>query len=225
MVTNSGISIAAFDLRSSIGAVRARRMAGNHDQEGMSMARYGRDFSSGRQNRPRNPGDTGLGYDQDFGSSLDRGGGWSSRGMLGRGGMESGSRGRSGGQIPGGWSSGRGQGRNDQESGNSWGGIRSPRGQGSFESPRWGTGQRQGQGPGQGQGREDPSRPQWGQQAYGGREGRGFYDRDVKDFGASHRSTGEHYDVDFGDRLRRGWNRVREGVRDRLGGSGYDRDW
>jgi hypothetical protein len=36
---------------------------------------------------------------------------------------------------------------------------------------------------------------------------------------------GEDYDTDFGDRVRQGWNRLREEARGWMGRGGYDRNW
>lgn len=57
---------------------------------------------------------------------------------------------------------------------------------------------------------------------FGGGRSRSGYGRGGTEF---YRSRGEEYGRDFGDRIRHGWNRLRENVRDMMGGEGYDRGW
>ena len=48
------------------------------------------------------------------------------------------------------------------------------------------------------------------------------YDHGYQRFGGR---VGHDYDQDFGERVRRGWNRIRSEAREWMGGRGYDRAW
>ena len=164
------------------------------------MANYGRDYTEGRYTR-RN---TGFGnYDDGYRGSNRPGWGFD----------------QSRDRYPGNQGFGR-----DRENG--WGG----RGQADSFGGTYRGGARDFQSgfddswssPGQG----------WGGSNFNARSGSpysGYFDRPPRgsSFGPSNRyfgDRGHHYDEDFGDRLRRGWNRFREEARDWMG-RGYDRGW
>jgi hypothetical protein len=163
----------------------------------MTMAYYGRDYSG--RNNWMNRGENGIRYDSEYG-----GGGY------GRG-----------------WSTDRGQGWSSLDRGIGWGERGRTGGFGNLDE-RWRSGAGR-------QGRPAFDEDRMG--GYGGWRGgsygstnRGYlggqgdisrgYDRGM----TAHRRPTQEYDQDFGDRLRRGWNRFREEARDWMG-RGYDRGW
>jgi hypothetical protein len=180
------------------------------------MAYYGRDYTSGRFTR-NNMGDSG-GYDSDFGGNNWYGGGWS------------GSRGRSWNEFNQNQGQGEGWGNRPRSNldnnnwgntgrsnfDNHWGNTGYGRGRTNFGSDEW-TGNNRWQNGGYGGGME---RGRMGN--YGGSFDRNFYDRDMHGHGGS---MGHDYDEDLGDRLRRGWSRVRDGARGWMGGRGYGGGW
>ena len=183
------------------------------------MARYGEDFSGGRRYR-RYLGDVGIGYDQGYfdrhlGAREPRSGrstrwgerdsppdrsrerqlGWQSR-----------SRGQwGGGQDRGRWMEGESGGRDWRD---------------DF-APNRGRRYASGGGP---MGWNDLDEPagdrfrsnRYDSNAFGGYRGR-------ESIGDSWRSL-RGYDRDFGDRMRRGWDRLRNEAREMFD-RGYDRDW
>lgn len=56
--------------------------------------------------------------------------------------------------------------------------------------------------------------------SYGARQAP--YDRGYQRFGGR---IGQDYDEDLGERVRRGWTRIRSEAREWMGGRGYDRAW
>ena len=176
------------------------------------MARYGSDFTSGRYTRI-GQGESEMGYDGGYRGD-DR---W--------------------GNDP--W--GRAE-RWDTFGGNDGWGTRN-RGYGRDLNESWGSmghgGGRQDYGD-QGSGRSSGFRPSPGAGMFGSNLGhpgyrvdqspgytdfrgtnRNFYDREMHRGGGR---MGHDYDQDFGDRLRRGWNRFRNEARGWMGG-GYDGRW
>lgn len=162
------------------------------------MDRYGTDYNTrGTWNR---------GMNQDYGRGMDRGFEWGEgRGNFGR------------------WTTrDRGWGGSSYDEG--WRSMNRGREFGGYNTGGYGTG---GYHPGYGS---------FGAQGgYGGQGyetgNRGFYDRDM--YGTRDRwETGRgrwdtNQDQGFGDRLRHGWNRMRNEARDWMGGrgQGYDRGW
>jgi hypothetical protein len=168
------------------------------------MARYGRDFPTGRS------GFGEGGYDLEFGGRPgwrgERSGRERSSGMDRTFGRDRGF----GGQF-----SGRERGGSDEEFG--YGGGRGERfaSGGGYGGGGFGGGGYGGEGM---RGREGMDRDRFG----GGMRGRGG----GYDAGYHGGMRGEEYDTNFTDRLERGWNRLRNNARDWFGGSGgYDRNW
>jgi hypothetical protein len=163
------------------------------------MANYGRDYTRGRYTQ-RGSGMGSGGYDYGY-RGFNRGG-WGSE------------RGRD-------WSSGRGRDWSDVDRNYGWGRGDQFGGPRDFDESWNSTG------------------PGWGRQEFSNdwdapyrgfrtRPGRiGGYGRPEHGYMGSEgpaRPGREEYDQDFGDRLRRGWNRFREEARDWIG-RGYDRGW
>jgi hypothetical protein len=164
------------------------------------MAHYGMDYTGGRYIR-RGRMDRSRGYDAGYS------GGWGGeRGSWG-------ARGEEWGRDEGDRWGGPNRFRTGREFGEGWGG-----------SEGWGG---EGYGGRQGRGRREMGDwPGMGGSGLGGRfegtgEGQGWYDREMRGYRGR---MGGDYDVDFGDRIRRGWNRLREEARDWMG-RGYDRGW
>jgi hypothetical protein len=196
------------------------------------MARYGRDFNSGRYMSR----DFGEGYDFDYNTPTGQTG-WSS----GRGHGWGTGTGRSTGLggVNEGWMSGREQsgfGQDQNRNPQQW-----SRGDQFNEFGRgrdFGYGSRnyQGQDFG-GTSYSDYANRNYGMRNFGNRNfehrdfgGNEFGNREFggRDFGGrgmyTDRMSGSGYDHDFGDRLRHGWNRFRNEARGWLG-RGYDRGW
>lgn len=166
------------------------------------MPRYGDEFTMGRYMR-RDVRDAGRGYGGEYGSRPGRprlgGRDWGWGEMEGRG-WDSAPRGGYGGGY------GDRYGRNLDESWDS---------AGSGYSGRGGWAREDGYGGSRGAGYGGPVG------GLGGRE-RSFYDREM--MGGRGGNPRPGYDEDFGDRVRRGWHRLRNEARSWMG-RGYDRGW
>jgi hypothetical protein len=188
------------------------------------MPRYGGDYTTGRYTRDR--GEIGMGYDADYGGGSQWGRGsarsWND--------MEGGRGGRSGryGHFDETWDSaghgGTGRGHAEGRGSSARFGGYGAQDWGRFggqASQDWGRFGGQGEqgwgGPGRfgGYGGGWSDRPQSGEW-----EGRGPRDREMN-YGPR---RGHDYDENFGDRIRRGWNRLRNEARGWMG-RGYDRGW
>jgi hypothetical protein len=185
------------------------RGRGGYETTGMERPRSGRGFHTGSRGR----GEEGLG-----GRVMRRGMRHTRGGNLG-GGFGGGWRGEWRDDEPGRGMMRGGMGRSHGHTGN-WGmgGFGSPSGGWGGERGAWG-GERGGRGPARGY----RSRGGMGT----GRGGVGAWRAGRRDPGydVDFRARGR-YDRDFGDRLREGWHRLREGARDFFGGDpDYDRDW